>query len=351
MAESFTEIKRKSTEQQKTALLEEYNAAMRQFSMTLGEVDRVRLHRQIESLEEQILRIDKEIGKLNVIDTNVNQVTNSAKNEDVFSAQLQPGLEKTYGTGQQWAVLIGVNTYDDKSNYGQLSVCVKDAQVIQQQLIDGGFDAQHIRLLTDNTYDLPTRANILQTLKAVASATEPDDLLLFYYSGHGEEDNQGSYLVAKDGRHLVLPDTAVSIERLETIMSEASARAKVIILDACHSGANFGGKGPKCMSKEFIERVFKQAKGMAILASCEQGQFSYEWFAKERSAFTYYLVEALRGDADYDKKGFVTVFDANRHVIDGVKLWASQKNLNQTPTLHCTIVGDIILTRQSPSEK
>jgi len=253
--------------------------------------------------------------------------------------------ESFYGVGNRWAVLVGVNEYDDETNYGCLHVCVKDAHAIREQLVTGGSDPARIRLLTDDSPEPPTRDNILVALKAVADATEPDDLLFFYYSGHGDEDGGESYLVARNGKRLVLSDTAVRVSRIKEIMEQAPARAKVIVLDACHSGADIGGKGPKPMSEEFIRRVFEQAEGLAILASCKQGQVSYEWQAQEQSAFTHFLLEALAGQADRDEKGFVTVQDANRHVTNGVKLWASQRNLSQTPTLQYTVAGDIILVR------
>jgi len=250
-----------------------------------------------------------------------------------------------YGTGHHWAVLIGVNAYEDKANYGQLYVCVKDVRAVREQLVSSGFDPARVRCLTDDAPELPTRDNILVALKAVADATDPDDLLLFYYSGHGDEDGGESYLVARNGRRLVLSDTAVRVSRVKEIMEQAPARAKVIVLDACHSGADIGGKGPRPMSEEFIRRVFEQAEGLAILASCKRGQLSYEWRENERSVFTHFLLEALEGQADRDEKGFVTVQDANRHVTNGVKLWASQRNLSQIPTLQYTVAGDIILVR------
>lgn len=99
------------------------------------------------------------------------------------------------------------------------------------------------------------------------------------------------------------------------------------------------------MPKDFIRRVFEQAEGLAVLASCKQGQLSYEWHENERSVFTHFLLQAFGGAADRDEKGFVTVQDASRHVTDGVKLWASQRNRIQTPTLQYTVAGDIILVR------
>jgi hypothetical protein len=255
------------------------------------------------------------------------------------------GAEPVYGVGNHWAVLVGVNEYEDGANYGQLHVCVKDVEAIRDQLVANDFDPARIRLLTDETSELPTRDNILVALKAVADATEPDDLLLFYYSGHGDEVSGESYLVARNGRRLVLSDTAVRLSRVKEIVEDAPARAKVIILDACHSGADIGGKGPRPMTAEFIRRVFEEAEGLAVLASCKQGQLSYEWRENERSVFTHYLLEGLSGAADRDEKGFVTVQDASRHVTNGVKLWASQRNVGQTPTLQYAVAGDIILVQ------
>ena len=251
------------------------------------------------------------------------------------------------GTGNRWAMMVGVNEYDDRTNYGQLQVCVKDVHAVRECLVAGGFGSTRIRLLTDQTDEKPTRANILAALQALANAAAPDDLLLLYYSGHGDETAGESYLVARDGQHLVLQDTAVPVTRVKEILGRSAARAKVIILDACHSGADIGGKGSNPMSAEFIRRVFEQAEGLAILASCKHGEASYEWRSQEQSVFTHYMLEALQGQADRDEKGFVTVQDAHRHVIDGVKLWASQRNASQTPTLQYSAAGDIILVRYS----
>ncbi len=313
---------------------------------------------EIDSLERRNIQVinlnTQNSSKTEALEEWLTTLTNSLSLLQPASDAENKGLgvpkpERKYAAGNRWAILVGVNQYDDKLNYGNLQVCVKDVEVIHKRLIEGGFNPARIRLLADSTEVLPTRDNILVVLKSIADATEPDDLLLFYYSGHGDEDKGESYLVARNGRRLVLRDTAVSVSRIKEIMEQAPARAKILILDSCHSGADIGGKGPKPMSAEFIRRVFEQAEGLAILASCKQGQLSYEWGEKDRSVFTHYLLEALAGQADRNGKGFVTVQDVNLHVTDGVKLWAALHNVGQTPTLQYMAAGDIVICDYQPA--
>ncbi|MBN1285898.1 MAG: caspase family protein [Anaerolineae bacterium] len=259
-----------------------------------------------------------------------------------------PGGERPPGPinkeGRRWAVLVGVNEYEDEY-YSKLRFCINDVCMVRDQLIAGGFDADRIVVITDDTQGKPTAGKILSTLRNVAGYTRSEDTILFYYSGHGDDGaDDESYLIAHSGYHNVLGDTALPISRVKKILlEEAPARAKVMILDACKSGANIGRKGPKLMTEEFIRRVFKNAEGVAILSSSKQGELSYEWEERNLSAFTYYLLEALKGGADWDQKGFVTVQDASRYVLDGVEKWVVQRGWQQTPTFQASMVGDIIL--------
>jgi hypothetical protein len=42
----------------------------------------------------------------------------------------QAAREELYGQGNRWAILVGVNTYDDEANFGKLRACVKDVEAI-----------------------------------------------------------------------------------------------------------------------------------------------------------------------------------------------------------------------------
>ncbi len=334
MTTTHQERKRRALTERLALLVQQWQAANEQRDATLNKADRALLDKQIAGLDKEIEAVEKELAALEAETTPTDEEKGSGG---------EPAPKPLFGSGQRWAVLAGVNHYDDSLNYGHLKLAVRDAHSLQDRLIASGYDQRQIRTLTDDTQELPTRNNILATLQATANATEKDDLLLFYYSGHGEAVAGQSYLVARDGRRLVPGDTAVPLARVEEIVRNAPARGKVIIIDSCHSGADFSGKGPKAMSEEFIRQVFEQAEGMAVLSSCQQGELSYESPGKDQGVFTFYLLEALAGAADVDRKGFVTVQDLNRYVVNGVRLWAVDHQVSQTPTLRYTVSGDIIV--------
>jgi hypothetical protein len=243
-------------------------------------------------------------------------------------------------TGKAWAVLVGINEYENRPQIPSLHVCVDDVTAVHA-VLQGTYTA--VRLLTDDTPDhLPTRANILSELSSVGQAADEGDLVLFYFSGHGIAEGGESYLLPRDARLAALKHTSIAMQDVREILDSSPARAKVILLDACHSGAAIGKAGPT-MTPEFIQRVFTEAEGMAVLASCKQGQQSWEWPEKGGSVFTHFLLDALAGEADRDGKGFVTVSDAGRYVSDGVKAWAVDYGVPQTPTLQYTVAGDIVL--------
>jgi hypothetical protein len=244
-------------------------------------------------------------------------------------------------TGSFRALLVGVSLYEDAYN-SQLPFCVNDVSSLRDVLTQT-YDI--IRTLTEkSTEGLPNRASILTELDNMARSSDEDDLLLFYFSGHGTTSNGEGYLLARDTKSSSLRYTGIAIREIGEILRNCEAKAKILVIDSCHAGETIG-KTSNTMTQVFLERVFFEAEGTAVLASCKHEQKSYVWEEQQTSVYTYYFLQALSGQADTDKKGFVTVNDVNRFVTDGVKTWALQHGVSQTPTLQYTVVGDIILYR------
>ena len=63
------------------------------------------------------------------------------------AAALPPPPRPTYGRGNRWAVLAGVDEYEDWANYGRLRVCVQDVEALRAGLLAGGFETARLRSL------------------------------------------------------------------------------------------------------------------------------------------------------------------------------------------------------------
>ncbi len=333
MKKSFLEIEREQLIKDRELVLDQFIAVSEQLRTTIQEDLKIPLERRRLALAAKLKELERKIEALGP--SPIGAETKGS------GGQTEPG--QFFGQGNRWAVLVGIGCYEDSSNYWELPVCPNDAKSIRDKLFESGYGTDRVHLLTDDEAQAPTRSRIRATLKAVADATEPDDLFLFYFSGHGDASDGKNYLVTCDSFRNDLAESAIALFQVREIMQTAQARAKVIIVDACKSGLLF--KGPRTMPPEFIRAAYERAKGWAAIASCEQEQLSYVLDDAKNSVFTYFLLEALGGEADFHEKGFVSVQDAHNYVLKCVKVWASQHKVSQTPTLHSETAGDIILTK------
>ena len=156
----------------------------------------------------------------------------------------------------------------------------------------------------------PATADGLETLvRETFSAAAPGDTAYIYLSTHGvtweENGEKRMALMLSDGQ----TEEALSPERLKDILSAVPGR-KVLILDACHSGAVADAlSGESC----------------TVLASCGAGELSYFWYAFGAEGagtgyFTSALESALRSSApeqiDPDGNGEITPAEMKSRLDD-----------------------------------
>lgn len=145
------------------------------------------------------------------------------------------------------ALLVGINTYPTGTN--PLRGCVPDVQAVEDYLstlVDRGYQL-HIHKLLDKQ---ATRQGVIDAFRShLRDQAGKDDVVLFYYSGHGsqepcppawahlEPDGRIETLVCYDSR---LPGGFdLADKELGQLVREVSASGAhvLVILDACHSGS------------------------------------------------------------------------------------------------------------------
>lgn len=234
--------------------------------------------------------------------------------------------------GDKWALLIGV---DKCEAVGELNVCSADALALKSVLQQIGYPDNHITVLVDNNQSninaLPTIGNVERAIKRLAQVAEADDKILFFFSGHGVTYNGTSFLVPTDGDLT----KGVALPWIKDQFAACKAKEKVMILDACHSGAAKGVSG--------ITPDLKTAGNLVMLLSCEKAQVSWPDKQGRHSVFTSAVLEGLSGKAaNTDRK--VTHQTLAAYVRKSVKDWTYENQKEeQTPVMVADTSGDIIL--------
>ncbi|MCC6657908.1 MAG: caspase family protein [Rhodocyclaceae bacterium] len=246
---------------------------------------------------------------------------------------------------QHWAVVIGVSSYAD-SRIPALRYAAKDAQALHDWLVSpsgGRYAPSRVKLLTDRN---ATAAAIKEALYTWLRQTIEEDVVVIYFAGHGSPDSpdtpQNLYLLPHDTRYDAIASTGFPMWDVETALKRfIKARRVVVLADACHSGgvgATFdvarralGDTQPNRISSG-LQNLASVGAGIAVISASDDRQLSAESakFGGGHGVFTHYLLEGLKGKADYNGDSRVTLGELIPYLSEHVR----RETLNaQSPTV------------------
>lgn len=133
-------------------------------------------------------------------------------------------------------VLVGTPAYRD-SSLPDVPVVANNVADLADVLMElGGFAAEHC-LTASPAASVEDIGDLL-----VQAASEAEDLLLFYYSGHGLLSPRGRelYLALANTKVDKLAFTALPFEAVRSVCLDSRAKSRVVILDSCFSGRAIG---------------------------------------------------------------------------------------------------------------
>ena len=220
---------------------------------------------------------------------------------------------------QSYALVIGIAHYQNLPDSAQLRYPDRDAESIYTTLISeqgGQFPANHVHMLTGAQ---ATRSNILQELeKWLPSVTAPDDRVLIYFAGHGFISGGKGYLAPYDINLKDIPNTSISMETLGSLIGTTiKGKWKVLLTDACHSGAITPETNPAQLNQILLD-VRQSIFSLTASRDREQSFESPDW-GGGHGIFTYYVVRGLAGEADANADGIVTADELAEYVHTNVR--------------------------------
>ena len=239
---------------------------------------------------------------------------------------------------KKYALLIGIRIYPNipVSRGGPLAGCHNDVEAMYELLESRGFD--DLRVLTDPVDDctcrfcqnpegavLPTRQGIRDALERLIDDVSDEDLVAFYFSGHGSEiQGRGLFagqrfqtLVTHDSGRGDAPNKDLADREIEQWLQRlgTAAHSATLIFDNCYSGGITGLRGASLGSVKQVEADDREIEDLdpdlvralgqpreslrppvIALSACAAGELSSETKVdgKARGLFTSRLVDVLR---------------------------------------------------------
>ncbi len=280
-----------------------------------------------------------------------NEIVVTAFDRENLSTTRTVTVTRVVDRGKIWAVVIGISQYKAVRS---LKFADKDAMAFYDYLLNQvGVPKENLTLLTN---DQATLFNLKRSLGTdLKRRAGQKDTVIIYYAGHGapetdatspDEDGLEKYLVPYDADPNDLYTTALPMREVETIFQRLASDRVIFITDSCYSGATAGrtfatASRRAVISDAFLARLSK-GKGRVILTASKASEVSEEREALGHGVFTYYLLEGLKGQADLDGDGVITVDELYTYVSKKVPEATGQ---NQNPVKKGEVEGQLILGR------
>jgi len=241
---------------------------------------------------------------------------------------------KTVAIPRSYAVIVGVAKYKNLTAGQQLQFPERDAASIKTILINpegGSFKEENVHTLIGSQ---ATLARIRDEIgNWLPSKAQEGDRVLIYFAGHGFIDpNSGrGYLAPYDIDPKNIANTGYPMEELgQVIGSKIHAGSKVLLTDACHSGAISPTE-----AESVSHKLLSLTQSLFSLTASRDRETSFETAALGggHGVFTYYVVRGLEGAADVSPRdGVVTADELAEYVHTEVRQYVAAQGFEQNPT-------------------
>lgn len=215
-----------------------------------------------------------------------------------------------WSQGKTWAIVVGIDDYQQES-VPDLRYACADAKILSQALQSLlKVPEDHLFVFTSDSVDAshsPTKVNLIYRLDWLNKHAAKDDVVVFYFAGHGAQVGADAFLLTQesDNRSLeTLKASALGTGDLSRLIQRNPAARTLTILDACRNDPSSSKANPNDYAQGQFVVAGAHQESVGLL-SCSVGQRSWELAEEKHGVFTFYLVNALRGKAA-DASGAIT---------------------------------------------
>jgi len=212
---------------------------------------------------------------------------------------------------ESYALLIGVSNY--AKGWPDLRGVRKDIEAFSEVLRRQDF---HVVIVEDPTYD-----QLIHSFSAFINeyGLDPDNRLLFYFSGHGYTATQSygdkmGYIVPSDAPDPEKDFTgflqkAVDMHQIEVFAKRIQSRHALFIFDSCFSGSIFSIS--RAMPQNISYKIAEPVRQFITSGSADEK-------VPDESVFLQLLLLGVSGEGDLNRDGYVTGTELGSFLQDNV---------------------------------
>lgn len=253
----------------------------------------------------------------------------------------------------EYAIVIGIDHYDQRPLLG----AVADADAFAKFLIDQKLirNASNLKLLksdTSNSVALGPEIDkaIEEIVKDARTRRTETNRLYFYFSGHGIGNTFiNTALCLRYWNSIFINHCISSLDYVTGMVNKGAFDEILIFLDCCREhDTTIKGGSPIW---DWQNRVGNRKSKLFVCNSTIYGKLSYEITIdsnQKRGAFTSFLIDSLKGDADLSGNGKVTALDLKKHIDDNFLSYAQRFNKIQEGVVSFFDGGDSIVICEVP---
>ncbi len=220
-----------------------------------------------------------------------------ALNADNSAPNVAANSNNASGGPRVFAVMVGIADYPGTVN--DLSSTDEDAIKLGDTLRRAGLLNPASVTLVDAR---ATREGVRAAIASVAAQAGPDDLFLFFYSGHGNQVPTPVSAEELDGRSetILLYDGQASDTELAQWLSTVRARMQLVVFDSCFSGGM-----NNLVNRPNVMGIFSSEEDLTSLVASKYQAGGY---------LAYFLRNGLSGEADSNHDRILTAGELTQYL-------------------------------------
>ncbi|MCK5212304.1 MAG: caspase family protein, partial [Dehalococcoidia bacterium] len=263
-------------------------------------------------------------------------------------------------TREYYAIVVGIADYYENP----LQYTDDDAWDFANSLLQSPsmWDAGNIVLLLNRD---ATTTNFIAALNAISAQATPNDVLVIFYSGHGNHWADISPFDEADGldESLCFMDYDMTDDWLASLLSTVPVGQLLVLIDACYSGGLIRGQSEGETTRQSIgvglgedlvrarptatKDLGDLSRSVVVISASADYEYSIEWPSFGHGVFTYYLLEAMTGLADIygNNDGFISAEECYKYLAPNVVSFTTSIGEIHHPQLLDYTLGELVFAK------